>query len=213
MTSALVVLAKAPAPGRVKTRLCPPCTPDEAATIAEAALRDTLVAVRAAATDRRVLVLDGTPGDWPELEGFEVLDQRGKGLADRLAAAFDDVAAPAFLVGMDTPQLRPEDLSRGLAALASAEAVLGPASDGGYWGIGLRRADAEVFRDVPMSVDSTAQAQRSRIESLGLRCAELRLLEDVDTWATAVRVGALAPAGRFAAALRAVAGASSTEAA
>ena len=204
MTPALVVIAKAPVPGRVKTRLCPPCTPQQAAAIAEAALRDTLAAVRSTEAGRHVLVLDGSPGDWPELDGFEVLPQRGGGLADRLAAAFDDVAGPAFLVGMDTPQLHPDDLARGLAALAGAGAVLGPASDGGYWGIGLRRADAAVFRGVPMSVASTADAQRARLQDLGLQIAELPTLDDVDTWAAAGRVGALAPASHFAAAVRAV---------
>lgn len=205
MTGALVVIAKAPLPGRVKTRLCPPCTPRQAATIAEAALRDTLAAVRSAEAGRHVLVLDGAPGRWPELEGFEVLPQRGGGLAERLAAAFEDVAAPAFLVGMDTPQLLPDDLALGLAALERTAAVLGPASDGGYWGIGLRRADAAVFRGVPMSLGSTADAQRARLDELGLPRAELRMLDDVDTFAAAAHVGALAPTTRFAAAVRAVA--------
>lgn len=204
MTPALAVIAKDPVPGRVKTRLCPPCTPSQAAEIAEAALRDTLAAVGSAAAGRHVLVFDGTPGDWPELDGFEVLPQRGGGLAERLAAAFHDIAGPAFLVGMDTPQLHPGDLAAGVAALADADAVLGPASDGGYWGIGLQRADDAVFRGVPMSVASTAERQRARLQDLGLSVAELHMLDDVDTFAAAVRVGALAPATRFAAAVRSV---------
>lgn len=205
MSGALAVIAKAPVAGRVKTRLCPPCTPEQAALIAAAALEDTLRAVRSAPAARRILVLDGAPDDCPDLAGFEVIRQRGSGLAERLAAAFADIAAPAFLVGMDTPQLRPADLAEGLTALTSADAVLGSAADGGYWGIGLRAADPEVFRAVPMSLDSTADAQRARLDELGLRRAELRELTDVDTYATALEVAAGAPGTAFAAAVGAAA--------
>ena len=203
MNGVLAVIAKAPAPGRVKTRLSPTFTPQQAASIAEAALRDTLATVRSTPAARHVLVLDGAPADWPELEGFEVLPQRGDGLAERLAAAFDDIAAPTFLIGMDTPQVRRHALAEGLAALTCADAVLGPSVDGGYWGIGLGTANADVFRDVPMSRSSTADAQRARFADLGLSSVELGLLDDVDTAATALRVGALAPSTRFAAAVRA----------
>ena len=205
MTSAsLLVIAKAPAPGRVKTRLTPPCTPEEAAQIAAAALADTLAAALSArGAARRVLVLDGAPGDW--LPGpIEVIPQRGEGLAARLAAAFVDVGGPAFLVGMDTPQVTPELLDAGLATLESADAALGPAPDGGYWGIGLRRPDAAVFRDVPMSAPDTGAVQRARLAVLGLRTTTLPPLRDIDTIADAHAVAAAAPASRLAAQLRRV---------
>ncbi len=203
MTGVLAVIAKAPVPGRVKTRLCPPCTPEQAAYIAESALRDTLACVQVTPAARRVLVLDGEPADWPELDGFEVIAQRGEGLAERLASAFADIAAPAFLVGMDTPQLRPRHLGDGLAALRLTDAVLGPAADGGYWGIGLRNADAAVFRGVPMSLPTTADAQRTRFAELSLSSSDVHVLEDVDTVDAALRVSALAPRTRFAAAVAA----------
>jgi rSAM/selenodomain-associated transferase 1 len=199
--TSLVVIAKAPVPGRVKTRLCPPCTPAEAAALAAAALADTLAAVvRAERAARRVLVLDGAPGPWLP-RGFEILPQHGDGLAGRLAAAFADVGGPAFLIGMDTPQVTPPLLDAGLAALDRADAVLGAALDGGYWGIGLRRPDPRAFRDVPMSVSSTAAVQRMRLAGLGLRTAALPPLRDVDTIADARIVAAAAPHSRFAAAL------------
>ena len=200
--AALVVLAKAPRAGRSKTRLCPPCTPDEAAALARAALADTLEAVLAAPAARRVLVLDGPAGDWLPA-GFEVIPQRGDGLDERLAHAFADVGGPALLVGMDTPQLTPRDLSRGLARLAApgTDAVLGPAPDGGYWAIGLRAADPRAFLGVPMSTARTGRAQLSRLRALGLRVALLPALRDVDRIADARAVAALAPAGRFARAL------------
>jgi glycosyltransferase A (GT-A) superfamily protein (DUF2064 family) len=130
----VMVLAKAPLPGRVKTRLCPPCTPEGAARIAEAALCDTLQAVSASRGTSRVLVLDGPPGPWLPT-GWTVMAQTGGTLGERLDAAFTKVAAPALLVGMDTPQLEAGDLDAAISALGdpSCDAVLGPAVDGGYW--------------------------------------------------------------------------------
>jgi uncharacterized protein len=196
----LVVLAKAPRPGHVKTRLCPPCTPAQAAALAHAALEDTLDAVRAAPAPRRVLLLDGDGS----ADGFEVLRQRGGGLAERLAHAFADVGEPAFLVGMDTPQLTPALLAAGQAAVASGRAALGPALDGGYWGIGLTASDPRAFAAVPMSTAFTGAAQRAALERLGLELAELPALRDVDTIADALAVAAQAPATRFAARLAAL---------
>lgn len=196
--STLIVIAKAPRPGHSKTRLCPPCTPQQAADLALAALRDTLTAVlRTPGVDRRVLVLDGKPGAWVPAS-FEVLPQRGDGLDERLAAAFDDVGDPALLVGMDTPQISPSLLRAGLDALDADPAALGPAPDGGYWAIGLREPDAEVFRGVPMSTAHTCAAQRARLDERGLSWAELPLLRDVDRIEDAHAVAALAPEGRFA---------------
>jgi glycosyltransferase A (GT-A) superfamily protein (DUF2064 family) len=102
---------------------------------------------------------------------------------------------------MDTPQLTPSLLELGLARLRHASAVLGPAADGGYWAIGLQRADPRALLDVPMSTAHTALAQRRRLRELGLRVEELPQLRDVDTYGDAVSVAALAPATRFAAAL------------
>jgi uncharacterized protein len=201
---ALLVIAKTPVPGRVKTRLTPPCTPEQAARLAAAALRDTLAAAaRAGRAGRRLLILEGDPGDWVP-PGFTVLPQRGAGLAARLAAAFHDAGGPAFLVGMDTPQVTPALLDAGLAAIETGDAALGLALDGGYWGIGLRRADPDAFAGVPMSVATTGAAQAARLAALDLRTAVLPPLRDVDTIADARAVAAGAPHTRFAAALAAV---------
>jgi rSAM/selenodomain-associated transferase 1 len=195
MSGTLVVLAKAPVPGRVKTRLCPPCTPHQAAALAQAALTDTLRAVAATpGVHRRVCVLDGTPGPWLP-PGFDVLQQRGAGLDERLAAAFADVAEPALLVGMDTPQLTPALLRDGLDRLAAAGAVLGLAPDGGYWSIGLQTASDALFHGVPMSVAETGARQLSRLREQGLQVDLLPELRDVDTIADAHAVAALCPPG------------------
>jgi uncharacterized protein len=200
--AALLVIAKAPVPGRVKTRLTPPLTPAEAAELAAAALADTLATAQACRAARRVLVLDGEPGSWIP-DAFDVIPQRGAGLAERLAAAFDDAGGPAFLVGMDTPQVTPALLDAGLGALDRADAVFGAALDGGYWGIGLRRPDPAVFRDVPMSERTTGAVQRTRLAELNLRTAVLPPLRDVDTVDDARAVAAEAPDSRFAAVLAA----------
>jgi uncharacterized protein len=196
----LAVLAKAPRPARVKTRLCPPCTPAQAAALALAALEDTLAAVRATAAPRRVLILDGEAS----ADGFELLPQRGRGLAERLAHAFADIGEPAFLVGMDTPQLTPALLATGQAAVAAGFAAVGPALDGGYWGIGLAEPDPRAFTGVPMSTAFTGAAQQAALERLGLEVAQLPALRDVDTIADAHAVAAQAPATRFAAQLAAL---------
>jgi rSAM/selenodomain-associated transferase 1 len=202
---ALIVIAKAPVPGRVKTRLTPPCTPVQAAALACAALQDTLdAAARTARAGRRVIVLDGEPGAWVPA-GFEVIAQRGDGLAERLAAAFEDVGETALLVGMDTPQVTPALLDAGLAGVAENDSAFGAALDGGYWAIGLRTPDAAVFADVPMSIARTGAVQRARLAILGLRPAILPPLRDIDTIDDAFAVAAQAPDTRFATELAVVA--------
>ena len=205
MRAALLVIAKEPVPGRSKTRLCPPLDHAQAAALAAAALEDTLAAVAATPAPRRVLALDGRAGDWLP-EGFEVVAQRGAGLAERIAAAFADVGEAALAVGTDTPQLTPELLGEGLDTLAEpgVDAVLGPAHDGGYWAVGLRAPDARVFHGVLMSAADTGAAQRERFAALGLAHRELPALRDVDAYADAEAVAAEAPDTRFAAAFSAL---------
>jgi rSAM/selenodomain-associated transferase 1 len=199
----IIVMAKAPVPGRVKTRLCPPCTPEEAALVAEAALVDTLVAAVSSSADRVVLALDGEPGPWLPA-GVDVIHQRGAGFDERLAAAWSVVGGPAVQIGMDTPQVTPALLDTAIAALEQpgTDAVLGPAEDGGWWCIGLRRANPAVFRGIPMSRPDTGARQLARLGELSLRTATLSRLRDVDTIADAHEVAELAPYTRFAAAVR-----------
>jgi rSAM/selenodomain-associated transferase 1 len=198
-TVALVVIAKSPAPGRSKTRLCPPCTPVQAAALAEAALRDTLDAVSAAPARRRLLALDGPPGGWLR-DGLEVVPQVQGGLGTRLAAALGAAGGPALVVGMDTPQLSAADLAVAAAPLEDGrtDAVLGPALDGGYWTIGLRSPDPRAFLGVPMSSERTCAAQRRRLHELGLEVAMIHELRDVDSIDDARAVAAAAPHTGFA---------------
>jgi glycosyltransferase A (GT-A) superfamily protein (DUF2064 family) len=213
----VIVIAKEPVPGRVKTRLTPPFTPGQAAALAEAALADTLAPVT-----RRVLALAGTPGPWLP-PGFEVIAQRGGGLDERLASAFDDAASggaafgdvrpgaarlPMVLIGMDTPQVTPELLAQAARPLVSrtADAVFGPAADGGYWLLGLRAPDPSLLVGVPMSRPDTGRAQLGRLAAGGLRVAMLPELTDVDCAQDAERVAADIPGSRFAAAIASLTG-------
>jgi hypothetical protein len=200
---AVVVIAKAPVPGRSKTRLCPPCTPTEAAELAAAALADTLAVVAAVGARRRVLALDGELAVLPD--GFDVIRQRGAGLGERLGHALSAAGGPALVVGMDTPQLTPAFVEHAAARLVrgDVDAVLGPALDGGYWTIGLRTPDPAVFEGVPMSSTETCIAQVRRLRRLGLRVGALPALRDVDTIDDARAVARIAPASAFAAAVAA----------
>jgi uncharacterized protein len=194
----LLVIAKQPVPGRVKTRLVPPCTHEQAAALAEAALADTLQTVLTVPARRRVLVLEGSPGPWLPA-GFDIVPQCGGPLDERLAAAFAAVRGPALLIGMDTPQVTPGLLT---VDWHGADAVFGPADDGGFWALGLRVPDPALLRGVPMSTPRTGAVQRGRLLAAGLRVADLPRLRDVDTAADAVAVARQAPRSRFAARAR-----------
>lgn len=201
-TATLLVLAKEPVPGRVKTRLVPPLTHDDAARLAAAAILDTLDVVGRTPARRRVLAFDGDATRWCP-PGWDAVQQPAGGLDRRIVAAFAAATGPALLIGMDTPQLTPAHL----AAFSPRrfDAALGMAPDGGYWAIGFadpRCAPAAVL-DVPMSTDRTAAVQLARLHRLGLRVQLLDRLTDVDTVDTAAEVAAAAPRTRFAAAFAA----------
>jgi hypothetical protein len=197
-----MLIAKSPRPGYVKTRLCPPCRPEEAALLAQAALSDTLDVLAAVPARRHVIALDGPPGPWLP-RNFVVIPQAGYGLAERLGNAFGAISGPAFLVGMDTPQLDTRLIATAVAMLIDqgTDAVLGPAVDGGWWGIGLRRPGPRVFDGVRMSTDTTHAQQLARLAELGLRTRALESLRDVDDFDDALAVADLAPSTRFAQAM------------
>jgi uncharacterized protein len=207
LAAQLIVIAKEPVPGRVKTRLTPPFTPAQAAALAEAALADTLAAVAGTAVARRVLALDGAPGRWLP-PGFDVVGQRGAGLDERIAWALADARAssplPVVLIGMDTPQVTPGLLAAAAEPLASgtADATFGMAEDGGFWLLGLREIDPALVLGVPMSRPDTGARQLRRLVEAGLRVLPLPALTDVDTADEAERVAAALPDSRFAACLR-----------
>ncbi len=208
----VIVMAKEPLPGRVKTRLCPPYTPRESASLAAAALADTLAAVTRAPATRRILCLAGDPDHISGAGAFEVVPQVDGGLDVRLAAALDLVVGSVLLIGMDTPQLLPEDLdlpgcpAGGAGGAATAQAWLGLAEDGGWWALGLTHPDPALVAGVAMSRPDTGARQLQRLRGAGLMVTMLRTLRDVDTAADVAAVAALAPATQFAATAAALPG-------
>jgi glycosyltransferase A (GT-A) superfamily protein (DUF2064 family) len=203
MRTQILVLAKEPVAGRVKTRLCPPCTPAQAAEVARAAIEDTLDAVDASRADARVLVVDGRLGCRPR---WTSTAQAGGELDNRLAMAFTATAQRGFgtlLIGMDTPQVTPDLLDEATGTLRNADAALGLAADGGWWALALRNpADAEALRGVPTSRSDTGERTLAALRERGLRVAALPVLRDVDTAYDAWAVAAAYPHGHFAAAVR-----------
>ncbi|MGR8010676.1 TIGR04282 family arsenosugar biosynthesis glycosyltransferase [Streptomyces hypolithicus] len=195
----LIVIAKEPVPGRVKTRLTPPYTPLEAAQLAEAALTDTLQTALDVPARRRILALEGAPGPWLP-PGFEILPQCAGGLDERLAAAFGACDGPALLIGMDTPQVTASLLAPVLGpdGWRDCDAWFGPAADGGFWALGLADPDPGLLRGVPMSTETTGAVQHRRLTDAGLAVRDLPVLRDVDTAADARSVAAAAPESRFA---------------
>jgi glycosyltransferase A (GT-A) superfamily protein (DUF2064 family)/molybdopterin-guanine dinucleotide biosynthesis protein A len=198
MRTHLLVVAKAPFPGRSKTRLSPPLTDVEAAAVAEAALADTLAAVAACGADRLVLALEGEPGPWLP-PGFEVVPQVEGGFNERLAAAWSHLDGPGLQIGMDTPQVTPGLLDAALGVVAEgADAALGLAEDGGWWALGLHRPQPGVFDGVPMSRGDTGARQHERLRELGLAVADLPVLRDLDDAEDARAIAALVPGSRTA---------------
>jgi glycosyltransferase A (GT-A) superfamily protein (DUF2064 family) len=194
----LLVMAKAPVPGRVKTRLCPPCRPEHAAAIAAAALADTLEVVAACAADRKVVALAGEPGPWLPT-GVAVIPQVAGSFEARLRAAWASVSGPTVQIGMDTPQVSVELLDGALDAVRGpSSAVLGPATDGGWWALGMRDPVATVFAGVPMSTHATGDVQLCALRAHGMEPVLLPVLRDIDTIADAEAVAATIPGSRTA---------------
>lgn len=196
----MTIIAKAPVAGRAKTRLCSPCTPDEAAEVAAAALADTIEAVDALATRlsfRRVLLLDGATPSWVPSD-YDVIAQRGDGLGERLRNGFADLG-PGVIIGMETPHVV-RLLGEALATLARDVDVIGPATDGGYWMIGLGSTSASIdrlpaiFDGVPMSTPQTGEVQIERLRAGGRPVETLVIARDLDTYDDLVEV---ATSGRF----------------
>jgi uncharacterized protein len=210
----VLVVARAPEPGRAKTRLAATVGDQVAANIAAAALLDTLDAVAAAPVAARVVALTGdldTAARAAEirqrLESFTLIPQRGDDFAERLANAHADAADghPVLQIGMDTPQVTARLLADCARRLLEAPAVLGLARDGGWWVLGVGTpATAECLRTVPMSQPDTGELTLKALRNNGIDVTPVQRLADFDVVddVAAVR-DACGPASRFARVTRA----------
>jgi len=226
----VLVMAKAPVAGTVKTRLCPPLHPTQAAALAAAALLDTMDAVEQfrssrAVESRGVLALSGKltdacrgPAIAARLAGIPGsgrtwirITQRGRDFGERLVNAHADAHQsakpgwPVLQIGMDTPQISAALLAECAARLAlpGVDVVLGLSPDGGWWALGAHTpAATKVLSDITMSTPRTGQDTLEALRSRGLRVHMLPAVVDVDGIGDAYQVAQLIPRSRFAAALR-----------
>lgn len=193
--AALAIFAKAPVPGQVKTRLCPPLTPDEAATLHGSFVLDMLERTKVAAA-RLKLPIDRYLACAPsstlvffkimeERQSVKLIDQIGDDLGARMQQAFKTLFAKGYkrviIVGTDVPSLPLEHYQQALSLLETNDLVLGPALDGGYYLIGLKRAVPELFTDIPWSTERVLAATLEQAAALGLKTARLPNWRDVDT--------------------------------
>lgn len=186
MSGIVLVVAKAPTPGRSKTRLVPPLTASRAAELHGCLLLDTVDACRREIEDTRVLF--GSEVDRAPLEallpGVPLVPQEGRGLADALRLGIERHVGegPVALVSSDIPGVPPGSLTAAFSALADgADVVLGPAMDGGYWLIAMREADSRPFENIPWSTPAVYAVTRARCEAAGLRVVHLQAWRDIDT--------------------------------
>jgi uncharacterized protein len=193
--AALVIFAKAPIPGQVKTRLCPPLTPDEAATLYGSFVLDMLERSKTAVA-RLKLPIDRYLACMPsstlvffkimeERQSVNLVDQVGDDLGTRMQHTFETMFMKGyqrvFIVGTDVPSLPLDHYAQALALLTKNDLVLGPALDGGYYLIGLKQMVPDLFVGIPWSTDRVLAMTQEKATILGLKTALLPPWRDVDT--------------------------------
>lgn len=190
MANAVIIFAKAPVVGQVKTRLCPPLSLAEAAELARGFLIDSVA--RACALPHVQVCLAFTPAEseslFRELLPFPLryVPQRGASLGEREAHAFADVFAAGFsgavLIGSDIPTLASSHLQEAFSLLTDArnDVVIGPSLDGGYYLIGTRALHPTLFENVHWSTSSVLAETLAQAQRAGLRVAQVPAWYDVD---------------------------------
>ena len=184
----LVVMAKQPAVGRTKTRLCPPLTPHEAAALYEAMLRDTIdLGTQVRAARLAVALTPPEAIDWfrpmcpPDTM---LLPVSGADIGDCLSQVFErllNAHHAAIALNSDGPTLPLAYVQQAVATLSDVDVVLGPSEDGGYYLIGLKQPQPGLFRGMPWSTDQVTAQSLARAEAMALHVALLPLWYDVDT--------------------------------
>lgn len=184
----LLVVAKQPAPGHTKTRLCPPLTPNQAAYLYDCLLRDTLDTMRKVPGVQRVIgFLPENAQDYftklaPDMG---LVCQRGDALGERLDNLLTEALAggsqQAVVMDSDSPTLPVAYISQAFEQLAEADVVLGPTRDGGYYLIGMKQSQPHLLRQVQMSTPHVLSDTLDLAEATGLTVSLLPAWYDVDT--------------------------------
>jgi rSAM/selenodomain-associated transferase 1 len=187
VSDAVGLFAKAPRPGRVKTRLVPPLTHDEAAAFARLCLEESLRRFRAEVPAAWTLFLDEPPESWcseiANAYGIAIAEQGEGDLGERLHRAFRGLLATSsrvVMIGSDSPTLDPAWIASALARLESADVVLGPARDGGCYLIGMRRDPGTILDEITWSSSRVCDQIRARASGAGARLAMLPEWYDLD---------------------------------
>lgn len=185
MRASLVVFAREPVPGQVKSRLAAAVGDRAAARIYATLLERTLEVADSSACDVTVSLAGPPSGAWVEGWDGRTEVQAGGDLGERMRDAFDRRFDEGYdrvvIVGSDCPILRNDHLVRAVEALHEYNLALGPSRDGGYWLVAQRRPGVDLFTGVPWSTSETLGATRTRLGDLGVRWVELDELDDVDT--------------------------------
>ena len=183
----LGIFVKTPAPGMVKTRLVPPLSTDEACDLYVAFLRDLFARLgKLKKIDATVFYSGNDPARVGELmpKRFALEAQQGETLGDRMRHAFGTLLGKgpggAVIVGSDSPDIPLSFVKRAFLKLKHKDVVLGPASDGGYYLIGLKRPTDPLFNGVAWGTDTVLRQTLDRIEKHELSCSLLPLWYDVD---------------------------------
>jgi rSAM/selenodomain-associated transferase 1 len=188
--NALVVMAKAPIPGLVKTRLVPPLSPAEAAELSRCLLLDQLEALKSFQGADRFLAYApaGAAPFFQELVSSEFICfvQRGEDLGERMHNVFEDLTGEGYrnvvVIGSDLPVFPPRFLDEAFLKLADGkDIVLGPTRDGGYYLVGMRRPIAEMFQGITWGGKEVFVDTAQKIARLGLGCHLLPVWFDIDT--------------------------------
>ena len=196
MKRALLVIAKRPQPGRTKTRLTPPLTPEQAAQLYDCFLRDTLDLARSVPAVARFILY--TPANRSPYFGgrapdFALLAQSGNDLGERLDNALTHCLHHGFdqavIVNSDGPTLPAAYIVRAFHLLNKAEAVFGPSDDGGYYLVGVTRPQSRLLRQVQMSTPTVLQDTLVLAKEEKVRVSLLPGWYDVDTIADFQRLG------------------------
>jgi len=180
----IAVFARRPLEGRVKTRLTPALSPRLAVALYQGMLRDALNAAETCGADERWLFWAEATGPSFAPRGWREAIQSDGDLGERLEHAFDTMLTPhsrAVIIGADCPLLDGAKLWKAFAALDRVDVVLGPATDGGYTLIGLRKPAPDLFRGVDWSTDAVLAQTLAGARTLGLRVETLAALDDLDT--------------------------------
>lgn len=179
--SVCIVMCKAPELGKVKTRLAAEIGNAHALRVYQALLGITLHAATSSTWDT-VLAVDGDHSRMPE-HPHRTIAQRGDELGVRICNAINDAGnyERIVVIGADAPRVTNQHIAHAFHALETHDVVLGPATDGGYWLIGMQQLHPDLFADIPWSTDRVFDVTRERCAALGLRVATVATLSDIDT--------------------------------